>query len=41
MPENATGLDLSKAILANLSTLEDNPYEIGSSLLRKDLEELF
>ena len=41
LPENATGLELSKFILADLSKLEDNPYEIGANLLRKDLEELF
>ena len=41
LPETATGLELSKFILNSLSQLEDNPYEIGASLLRKDLEELF
>ena len=41
LPESATGLDLSKAILGSLSQLEDNPYDIGANLLRKDLEELF
>ncbi len=41
LPENATGLELSKFVLSSLSQLEDNPYDIGTSLLRKDLEELF
>ncbi|WP_259065348.1 hypothetical protein HDF24_01390 [Mucilaginibacter sp. X4EP1] len=41
LPENATGLELSKFILGSLSQLEDNPYDIGTSLLRKDLEDLF
>jgi len=41
LPDTATGLELSKVILGNLSKLEDNPYEIGAGLLRKDLEELF
>lgn len=41
LPENATGLELSKFILSSLSQLEDNPYDIGASLLRKDLEDLF
>jgi hypothetical protein len=41
LPETATGLELGKAILGVLSTLEDNPYEMGASLLRKDLEDLF
>jgi hypothetical protein len=39
--ETASGLDLSKTILAYLSQLEENPYEIGVNMLRKDLEELF
>ena len=41
LPDTATGLELSKIILGRLSQLEDNPYEIGSDLLRKDLEDLF
>ena len=41
LPENATGLDLSKIILAHLSQLEESPYEIGTSLVKKDMEELF
>ncbi|HEY8782516.1 MAG TPA: hypothetical protein VIM16_12910 [Mucilaginibacter sp.] len=41
LPETATGLDLSKTILGHLSQLEDNPYEIGANMLRKDLQELF
>jgi hypothetical protein len=41
LPETATGLDLSKTILGHLSQLEANPYDIGASMLRKDLEELF
>src|SRR5476651_1003526 len=41
LPENATGLDMGKTILTYISELEDNPYDIGSVALRKDLEELF
>jgi hypothetical protein len=41
LPPEATGLDLSKIILGRLSQLEDNPYEIGASMLRKDVQELF
>ncbi|GAA4338192.1 hypothetical protein GCM10023149_48060 [Mucilaginibacter gynuensis] len=41
LPENATGLDLAKTILGQLSRLEDNPYDIALSLIRKDLEDLF
>jgi hypothetical protein len=41
LPENASGLDLGRTILVNLSQMENNPYEIASELIRKDLEELF
>ena len=41
LPENATGLDLGKIILNHLSRLEDNPYDIATNLIRKDLEDLF
>ena len=41
LPDTATGLELSKTILAHLSKLDDNPYEMGTALIRKDLEKLF
>jgi hypothetical protein len=41
VPPTATGLELSKIILGRLSELEDNPYEVGANMLRKDLQELF
>lgn len=41
MPENANGLDLSRAILKHLSTQENDPYEIALSLVKSDMEELF
>jgi len=41
LPENATGLDLGKVILVQLSQMENDPYELGAELLRKDLEQLF
>jgi len=41
LPEGATSLDLGKTILVQLSQMEDNPYEIGAELIRKDLEQLF
>ena len=41
LPPTATGLDLSRSILITLSHLENNPYEIGAELIRKDLEDLF
>ena len=41
LPETATGLELSKTILTQISQSENNPYDIGLSLIRKELEELF
>jgi len=41
LPENATGMDLSKLVLAHLSNLQDNPYEIGINLVKQDITELF
>jgi len=41
LPEGASGLDLGKTILIQLSQLENNPYELGGELIRKDLEDLF
>jgi hypothetical protein len=41
LPETATGLDLGKFILNHLSRLEENPYDIATNLIRKDLEDLF
>ncbi len=41
LPETATGLEFSKIMLGHLSKLENDPYELGIGILRKDLEELF
>jgi len=41
LPETATGLDLGKTVLLALGEMENNPYEIGAELIRKDLEDLF
>jgi hypothetical protein len=41
LPENATGMDLAKIVLAHLSQLDDNPYEIGINLVKQDMEQLF
>jgi hypothetical protein len=41
LPENATGMELSKIILTHLSKLEDNPYDIGTNLIKQDMEALF
>jgi hypothetical protein len=41
LPETASSLDLSKTILAHMSHLQDNPYDIATNMIRKDMEELF
>ena len=41
LPADATGLDLGKTILNHLSRLADNPYDIATNMIRKDLEDLF
>jgi hypothetical protein len=41
LPEDASGLDLSRTILTHLSTLEENPYDLASTMIRKDLEDIF
>jgi hypothetical protein len=41
LPETASGLELSKTILAHLAHLQDNPYDIATAMIRKDMEELF
>jgi hypothetical protein len=41
LPANATGLDLGRILLVQLSQMENNPYEIGGELIRQDLEQLF
>jgi hypothetical protein len=40
LPETASGLELSKTILAHLSHLEDNPYDIALKIIREDMEGL-
>ncbi|MGZ3813266.1 MAG: DUF7935 family protein [Mucilaginibacter sp.] len=41
LPAGASALDLSKTILAHLSHLEDNPYDIATRIIREDVEQLF
>ncbi|QHS54429.1 hypothetical protein GWR56_02305 [Mucilaginibacter sp. 14171R-50] len=41
IPDNATGLDLGKVILTHLSKLDEDPYEIATNLVRKDLDNIF
>lgn len=41
LPETATGIDFSRALLTHLGQLDNNPYELAADMIRKDLEELF
>jgi hypothetical protein len=41
LPESASALDLSKTVLAHLSHLQDNPYDIATNMIREDIEQLF
>jgi hypothetical protein len=41
LPENASGLDLSKTVLSHLASLQDNPYDIATQMIRSDMEGLF
>lgn len=40
MPANASGTDLARTILTALSSMETDPYGIGITLIKKDLENL-
>lgn len=41
LPENSTGVDLSKKVLQHMSTIEENPYELTINILKKDIHALF
>ena len=41
LPENATGIDLSKKILQHLSTIENNPYDLTIDHLKKNIQILY
>ncbi len=41
LPEDASGLELSRTILMHLSKLEENPYDIAGAMIRKDLDDIF
>lgn len=40
LPEDASGLELSRVVLKHLSTLEENPYDIATILIGKDIEHI-
>lgn len=41
LPPDASGLELSKIVLNSLGQLEENPYDIASNLIKRELEPLF
>ncbi|MFD0942161.1 DUF7935 family protein [Pedobacter boryungensis] len=41
LPENSTGVDLSKKVLQHMSTIEENPYDLTINILKKDIHALF
>ncbi|HWZ34829.1 MAG TPA: hypothetical protein VNW51_01655 [Mucilaginibacter sp.] len=41
LPEDASGLELSRVVLNQIGLSESNPYDAGLALIRKELEQLF
>lgn len=41
LPADATGVDLSRKVLAHLANLKDDPYMLTLELLKKDIHQLF
>jgi len=42
LPENASSVDLSRAILTHLANLEtENPYDIALTIVKRDMQSLF
>ncbi len=41
LPNTATGLDASRMILAHMAQMEEDPYEIAATLVKKDLDLIF
>lgn len=42
LPENASGIELSKTILNHLSSLEnENPYDVALIVIKRDIQQLF
>lgn len=41
LPEDASGLELSKMVISQIGSSENNPYDAGLILIRKELEQLF
>ncbi len=41
LPENATGVEISKKVLQHMSGIEENPYDLTIDHLKKDIHKLF
>lgn len=41
LPEDATGVDLSKKVLNHMTGIENNPYDLTLDLIKKDIHQLF
>lgn len=41
LPADANGIELSKAILQHMASIDENPYDLTIELIKKDIQQLF
>ena len=41
LPEDAQGVDLSRKVLQHMANMENNPYDLTLTLIKKDIHQLF
>jgi len=41
LPADSNGIELSKAILQHMATIQENPYDLTLELIKKDISRLF
>ncbi|MCZ4245426.1 hypothetical protein [Pedobacter punctiformis] len=41
LPADANGIELSKAILQHMATIDENPYDLTIELIKRDIQQLF
>ncbi|KQS35190.1 hypothetical protein [Pedobacter sp. Leaf194] len=41
IPAEANGIELSKAILQHMASIDENPYDLTIELIKKDIQKLF
>lgn len=41
LPADANGIELSKAILQHMASIDENPYDLTIELIKKDIHQLF